>query len=176
MPPSFCSHTCKQNICFSRLPSCFTLGSSTQCFTWPSLSRLCLQMLVYNSSSPTNKHLHFLFPPLFLVFFSLLVFHRPSCRFLSTPGAALLFSHIESCYTEIRWETHTKIQTTKWNQAELPSWVHVPHPRQAVHGHTAAMRLTDSWHRMAARRTQNLSQGADACFLLTYAPEMEQGG
>lgn len=29
---------------------------------------------------------------------------------------------------------------------------------------------------MAARRTQNPSQGADACFLLTYAPEMEQGG
>lgn len=58
----------------------------------------------------------------------------------------------------------------------LPSWVRVPLPRQPVHGHTAAVRLADSWHRMAEWRTQNPSQGADACYLLTYAREREQGG
>lgn len=91
-------------------------------------------------------------------------------------SSSLLFSYMERHYTESCWEAPTKIQTPKWNQAELPSRVRVPLPRQTVHGHTAAVRLTDFWHRAAARRTQNPSQGADACFLLTYAPEMEQGG
>ncbi|KAK1876608.1 Myelin basic protein [Dissostichus eleginoides] len=46
----------------------------------------------------------------------------------------------------------------------------------APYCHTAAVPLTDFWHRVAAPRTQNPSQGADACFLLTYAPEKERGG
>ncbi|KAK5891452.1 hypothetical protein CgunFtcFv8_018704 [Champsocephalus gunnari] len=44
----------------------------------------------------------------------------------------------------------------------------------APHCHTAAVPLTDFWHRVAAPRTQNPSQGAAACFLLTYAPEKER--
>lgn len=39
----------------SSLPTCFTLGSSTQCFTWPSRLRVRLYMLIYNSSSPPTN-------------------------------------------------------------------------------------------------------------------------
>lgn len=84
-------------------------------------------------------------------------------------------SRMSQCYTDIHSENPTKIQTPKMKSSRASLWVHVPLSRQRVHDHTAAVRLMDLWHRTAQCRTQNPSQGADACFLLTYAPEIEQG-
>lgn len=65
-----------------------------------------------------HSHLHLLFPfPLFLVSFSLLVLSVLHSDFSLHCQVQLC----ELCYTEIYWETHTKIQTPKWNQAEPPS-------------------------------------------------------
>lgn len=136
----------------------------------------------YNSPSPLALALALALapfvPPAFIPCF---IFYFLSSAVLHTDSfhhqVQLRHPLMSFCATQKCTEkTRTKTQTPKWNQAVPSSRVHVPLPRQAVHGHTAAVRLTDFWHRMAARRTQNPSQGADACFLLTYAPEMEQGG
>lgn len=97
----------------SSLPTCFPLGSSTQYLTWPSLLRVCLHMLVHNSSSPPTLTLASFVPLAFIPWsFSLLVLSVLHSDFFHCQVQLC-----ELCYTE----THTKIQTPKWNQAEPPS-------------------------------------------------------
>lgn len=99
-------------------------------------------------------------------------FSFTSCRFLSPPGAALLFphTHMHRSPEELTpRHRHPNEIKQSFHPGSVSHFLARP-----VRGHTAAVPLMDFWHRMAERRTQNPSQGADACFLLTYAPEMEQ--
>ena len=100
---------------------------------------------------------------------------------LSLSFVLIPFTTWSTCVIHCSYATQ---KSTKFSQQDTDTqmkssrtflWVHVPFPRQALHGHTAGVQLMDFWHRLEERGAQNPSQGADACFLLTYAPEMEQG-
>lgn len=83
-----------------------------------------------------------------------LVFHRPSLRFLSPPGAALSFSPLRN--SETRETEHSFCSPLSSPGASGPncdSWTSGP-----------------EWAEQLERPTLKPSQGADAGFLLTYAP------
>lgn len=147
------------------------------CFSWMCqvfrcASHLALQRSVWFDLIFQPYHL-FLPPTNTHTSIFLYLFHFSNLSFTLIPLPTT--SRMSQCYTDIHSENPTKIQTPKMKSSRASLWVHVPLSRQAVHDHTAAVRLTDLWHRIAQCRTQNPSQGADACFLLTYAPEIEQG-
>lgn len=78
------------------LPTCFALGSSTQCFSWHSCLRVCLHMLLYNSPSPPTNTCTCIFCSPYL--YSLFHFHFLSFTVLHSDS----FQHqVRLCYSLI---------------------------------------------------------------------------